>query len=115
MDNLKKHLDFSRFSLNVAKYEAGRHYDDMEMDIEIRAETLIGLIHEKRDELLESVKGLRKQADDEFDSIVDTHARQYSWLEDKFNTYVNHLETENNEPNRYICAIFCILIFFIKD
>jgi len=91
VDNLKAQLNSSRFSLNVAKYDANRHYDAMEMDVEIRAETLIGLIHDKRDQLLEKIKTFRNQTDAEFDSITDQHTIQYSDLEQTVNKIVGPL------------------------
>ena len=45
-DNLKEQIENSKYSLNVSLTEAEKHYDAMEMNIDKRADSLIGLIRE---------------------------------------------------------------------
>ena len=81
LNNLKTQLERSRFSLNVAKFEASKHYDAMEMDIEIKAEMLINSVHEQREQLLSKMKELREKTDADFENINDQHNKNYSLLE----------------------------------
>lgn len=74
-DHLKCQVDASRISLDVAKYEAQRHYDAMEMNIDLRTETLIEFIHEKRDCLRLQVKSFREKTDEEFEELRGQHER----------------------------------------
>ena len=85
VDMLKKQLDMSKYGLNLAKFEVSRHYDALEMDIEIRAETLIALIHDKRDQLLNSITTYREQTDIDFDLRNELHALRYKDLENSYN------------------------------
>ncbi len=96
LDSLKQQLNSSRFSLNVAKYEADSHYDAMAMDIDIRAETLINLIHDKRAQLLKNVDALRLQTDNDFIELTDLHARQYSRLKENYATIAKKLEVSSS-------------------
>jgi len=107
VENLKEQLNFSRFSLNIAKYEANRHFDAIEMDIDIQAETLIALIHEKRNQMLESIKTLRKKTDSDFDSITDQHFRQYSELEENLNLTISRLEANCDLIEKDLNQIAC--------
>ena len=81
LDTLKRQLQFAQFSFEVAKYEANRHYDAMEMNIDIRAESLIEIIHEKRGLLHQEVKLQCRNTELEFEAIKEQHAADLSVIE----------------------------------
>ena len=46
LEHLKKQMYNSRVCLNMAKYEADKIYEAIGIDIDMKAESLINLIHE---------------------------------------------------------------------
>ncbi len=89
LESMKKILDTYKYKLELAKYEINKHYDDIEMDIDIRAETLINFVHEQRDVLHSDIKQCRE------DTILDLDLFQ-----PEFNKNLNRLENKYNS----ICA-----------
>lgn len=99
IEGLKKQLELSWFSLEVAKYEANKHYDAMEMNIDIRAESLIELIHEKQEQLHRDVKERRRCTEQEFEDIAEKHSEDTKCLEAEIDKFLTSSQIDELEPS----------------
>jgi hypothetical protein len=113
LDTLKRQLEFAQFSLEVAKYEANRHYDAMEMNIDIRAESLIEIIHEKRGLLHQEVKLQRRNTELEFEAIKEQHAADSQGLKAAFGN-VSGVDEALSVIEKSSDQI-CVITFFFKS
>lgn len=86
LNNLKHLLDEYKYKLELTKYDINKHYDDMEMDIDIRAETLINFIHESRDMLHTEIKAHREETIQNIDSYQEEFSKELTSLEKKHTT-----------------------------
>lgn len=82
---LKEQINVTKFSLEVAKYETNKHYDSVEMSIDLKVELLIKLINENRQQLLNKVNHLREQTNKQFDSITDEFENDVKSIEQSLN------------------------------
>ena len=97
---LKNQIKQARFSLNVAKYEANKHYDTMEMNIDIRAESLINFIHDSREALHKEIKSARHQTNLNFEAVTDQFENDFAQLEAKLEPEKDRLAQLMLEFNR---------------
>lgn len=95
LDHLKDQLFKSKFSLNTAKYEASKVYEAISMDIDIRAETLISLVHEQRVHMIASLKEFHKKTDAEFDKIEESTNMKNIYLEQSYMEISKKLESSD--------------------
>lgn len=91
---IKDLLDQYKYKLEVTKYDIDKHYDDMEMDIDIRAETLINFIHESRDSLHSEIKNHREETNLNTELFQEKFNNDLKKLETKFNLQKTEDSTE---------------------
>ena len=70
-----------KYMLEQAKFDISQHYDDMEMKIDIRAETLIEFVHDCRESLHAEIKAHRKKTNEEMESYDSKYTADYERLE----------------------------------
>ena len=93
LEHLRTEMYNSKFSLNMAKYEAGKIYESIGMDIDIKAETLISQIHEQREQMMELLKEFNTKTAAEFDAIEEYHSKKHICLEQNFNDISERLSS----------------------
>ena len=93
--DLKNQIDQYKYSLELAKFDVSRHYDDMEMKIDIRAETLIEFIHDSRDLLHAEIKSRRQNTESQIESFESKYNSDYKRLEHDFQL----LNIKMSDPN----------------
>ena len=70
-----------KYMLEQAKFDISQHYDDMEMKIDIRAETLIELVHDYRESLHAEIKAHRKATNDQMETYESKYNADYERLD----------------------------------
>ncbi len=79
--DMREQVEKYKYGLELARFDVGRHYDDMEMKIDIRAETLIEFIHDSRDILHAEIKAHRKNTDDQIEQFEKKYNSDYKKLD----------------------------------
>lgn len=92
---LKDQIEKYKYGLELAKFDVSRHYDDMEMKIDIRAETLIEFIHDSRDLLHAEIKAHRKNTDSDIEKFEKKYSNDYNRIENNFHMLNSKLEDPN--------------------
>lgn len=108
-NSLKHQIDEARSSLELAKFDVSRHYDDMEMKIDIRAETLIEFIHDSRDSLHAEIKQHRKNTESLMESFEKKYNSDYKKLEVDFQVMSSRLcdanlsvDVKNSDLSKFV-------------
>jgi hypothetical protein len=111
--NILNLLIEKRGAKKVAKYETNRHYDAMEMNIDIRAESLIEIIHEKRGLLHQEVKLQRRNTELELEAIKEQNEADSQGLKAAFGNVsgVDEALSVIEKSSDQICVI---TFFFIN-
>lgn len=79
--NLNDLIQELKYSFELAKFDLTRHYDDMQMKIDIKAETLIDFVHDARSQLHADIKVHRLETNAHLARFESCHREKLNSIE----------------------------------